>query len=180
MVQLPEPTDYEQFSTIAEIGRERIRRAAALNKPNQKEDLRLYTEGDLGFRCYTLTHSNFKDWIPYENRDTSQLEILFDKHEIPLVDGWTPNTLLVEILLIHGFPLDSQTTFLDAIENNSVYRIHSEGMGHEMIVCLDEEVYDETIQKLNLRSEDILVCLDSALSDEVKIRLADQTNMKVI
>ena len=87
---------------------------------------------------------------------------------------------MIEILLLQGFPLDSRIMPLDAVSSNSVQRVHAEGVGHELFVCLDEKISEETIQQLHLRSEDIYVCLDSALSDEAKIRLADQCNLKVI
>ena len=134
----------------------------------------------MGFVSYRLDRSNYKDWQPYTGNESRKLEGLFDRFETPLVEGWQPKSLLTEILLLQGFSLDSRTVPMGEIMSNTVQRIHTEGVAHELFVCLDEKVNDETIQRLRLRAEDIFVCLDSALSDEAKIRLADQCNLKVI
>jgi len=184
IVQLPEPTPLEYdarkegFSTIAEIGKERIRRVIKLLK--SEKQLELSGKHDFGFKCYKLDHSHFTEWQPYAERDTAQLELHFQQAETPLVEGWKPENLLTEILLLQGFPLDSRVIPLEEIESNKVLRVHAEACAHELFVCLDANVGDITIQRLHLRSEDILVCLDSALSDESKITLADQCNLKVI
>lgn len=180
MVQLPEPIENENYSTISDIGRERIRRAIVNMKEDVDGKLELHPEEDLGVKCYRLDRSSYKDWQPYEGEETAQLESLFDRFETPLVEGWLKENLLTEILLLQGFPLDSRIVPLEAIQGNTVQRVHAEAVAHELFVCLDEQVSDETIQHLHLRSEDIFVCLDSALSDEAKIRLSDQCNLKVI
>jgi len=180
MVQLPEPTSIDEFDTIADIGRERIRRVIEKEKSAETGKFDLQPDLDLGFRCFALGKSNYKDWQPFTGRDVQKLEPLFDHFEIPLVEDWQTLNLMIEILLLQGFPLDSRIMPLDAVSSNSVQRVHAEGVGHELFVCLDEKISEETIQQLHLRSEDIYVCLDSALSDEAKIRLADQCNLKVI
>lgn len=110
----------------------------------------------------------------------SQLEMLFTNSETPLVKGWQPENLVAEILLLQGFPLDSQVRSLPEFKANEVQQVTSEFIGHHLYVCLDKKVKAETVAKIILRSEDILVCLDSALSDEAKVKLADQCNLKVI
>jgi len=180
MVQLPEPTSNPKFDTIADIGRERIRRVIDKLNRNKAGKLDFQPDLDLGFRSFALDKSNYRDWQPYTGRDMQQLEPLFDHFETPLVEGWQRHDLLSEIFLLQGFPLDSRIVLLEAIQSNEIQRIHAEGVSHELFVCLDENIGDETIGQLNLRSEDIFVCLDSALSDEAKIRLADHCNLKVI
>jgi adenine-specific DNA-methyltransferase len=180
MIQLPEPLDHDTFSTIADFGRERIQRVTSIIKKDNQGMSNPNPGEDLGFKSYQLDHSNFKSWQPYTGNQSQQLETLFDRFETPLVDSWQPQNLLTEILLLQGFPLDSRIITLDAIQGNFVKRIHAEGVAHELFVCLDEKVNDETIQQLHLRAEDIFVCLDSTLSDKAKIRLADQCNLKVI
>jgi adenine-specific DNA-methyltransferase len=180
MVQLPEKTNNPKMPTLADVSRERIRRVIKKVKSEDKGKLKLHPDQDIGFRSYQLTNSTFEDWQPYTDRDTSQLEMRFQKSEIPLVDGWKPENLLTEILLLQGFPLDSRIRPMPEFKQNDVKEISSDFCQHRLYVCLDPEVQPETVTALRLRPEDILVCLDTALTDEAKIQLSDQCNLKVI
>ncbi len=186
MVQLPEiisstSASYQAgYRNIAQVSRERILRLLKKLLSETEGQLPLQPKEDLGVKCYYLSTSNFKDWQPYSGTKSLQLETLFDSFETPLVTDWKPNNLLTEILLLQGFPLDSRIISLEDIASNTIQRVIAEAVAHELFVCLDEQVNDETIQQLHLSPEDIFVCLDSGLSDESKIRLADQCNLKVI
>jgi adenine-specific DNA-methyltransferase len=179
LVQLPEPTD-DKHKTISKISRERIKRVISQMKKEKHGKLNLSPNEDLGVRSFALDRSNYTDWQPFTGKDTSQLELRFGQAETPLVEGWTPENLLTEILLLQGFPLDSSVKALPEFKVNEVKLVTSEFVGHHLYVCLDKKVKAETVSKLSLRAEDIFVCLDSALSDEAKVKLADQCNLKVI
>lgn len=179
LVQLPEPTD-DKFKTISKISRERIKRVISQMKKEKQGKLNLSPNEDLGFKSFVLDRSNYTDWQPFTGKDTSQLELRFAQAETPLVEGWTPENLLTEILLLQGFPLDSRVKVLPEFKANEVKQVTSEFVGHHLYVCLDQKVKAETVAKLSLRAEDIFVCLDSALSDEAKVNLADRCNLKVI
>lgn len=187
-VQLPEPTPEKSeaykagYKTISAVSIERINLAikAISSKPQELDlDIRDYP-ADLRFNIYKLDRSNFENWLPYSGKDTSQLELRFGQAETPLVEGWQPENLLTEILLLQGFPLDSSVKALPEFKANHVQQVTSEFVGHHLYICLDQKVKAETVAKLSLRAEDILVCLDSALSDESKVNLADRCNLKVI
>lgn len=186
MIQLPEPTPEKStarqtgYKTISEFSKERIRRVLSAVTKEKKKQLALGNNLDLGFKCLDLQASNFKEWEHFSGKDTSQLELRFGQAETPLVEGWTSENLLTEILLLQGFPLDSSVKALPEFKTNEVKQITSEFVGHHLYVCLDKKIKAETVAKLSLRNEDILVCLDSALSDEAKVNLADQCNLKVI
>jgi len=182
LVQIPEPLPKPEpnLKTLTDVARERIRFAINAVQDDKAGKLDFTPGQDLGFKCYELNQSNYKSWQPYSGGASQQLETLFNHFETPLVDGWQPQNLLVEILLLQGFPLASSFVPLEDIQSNTIQRFHADSVAHELFVCLDEKVDDETIQQLHLRTEDIFVCLDSALSDEAKIRLADQCNLKVI
>ena len=186
MVQLPEPTPEKSiarqtgFKTISEFAIERIRRVISNAVKEKKKELALGKNIDLAFKCYRLQPSNFSDWELFTGKSTSQLELHFEKAETPLVENWQPENLLSEILLLQGFPLDSNAHSLPEFKANNVQQVTSEFVAHPLYVCLDKKIKAETVTKLKLRSEDILVCLDSALSDEAKVKLADQCNLKVI
>ena len=180
MVQLPELTNNKKYPTIADIGRKRINLAIKKLKPTKGKQLGLTTGKDLGFSSYKLINSNFKNWQVFTGKDVNQLELRFDQSEIPLVDGWQPENLLTEILLLQGFPLDSKVRSLPEFKGNDVQQVTSDFVTHPLYLCLDKKIKPETVSKLKLSSEDIFVCLDSALSDEAKVKLADQCNLKVI
>jgi adenine-specific DNA-methyltransferase len=186
MVQLPEPTPIDSaarkngYSNISQIGQERIRQVSNKLHSKVKGELKFHPDEDLGFKSFTLVHSTFSEWESYTERDTSQLEMRFSQAELPLVNGWKPENLTVEIILMQGFPLDSQFRPLPEFKKNDVKEVSSDFCQHRLYVCLDPRVQPETVSALNLRPEDILVCLDSALSDEAKIQLSDQCNLKVI
>jgi adenine-specific DNA-methyltransferase len=175
-VQMPEPADEGDFATIAEIGKERIRRVAkkltheAKPRPNE----------DLGFRVFRLTNSHFKAWRDYTGGDLQQLQILFDETQDPLVKGWTPAGILPEIMLLEGFPLDSTIAELAETAVNTVNVVTSEHCAHRLLVCLDKEIEQRTLDTLALGDQDVLVCLDKALTDQAKQQLADRCMLKTI
>lgn len=188
MVQLPEPTAASSsarkvgYGTIVEIGKERVRRVI---KRMLAEDAGKLTTGrdtpeDLGFRVFKLDRSHYKAWRDFEGGEVADLQTLFDRFESPLVEGWKPEDVLVEVMLIEGFPLDSTTETLPEFTHNTLLRVSSDLVAHRLYVCLDASVHDQTIADLRLSEEDIFICLDAALTDEAKVRLEDGRRVKVI
>ncbi len=191
MVQLPEPTPPDSearkagFATIAEIGKERIRRVIAKMQAEREGQMDFNPDEDLGFKVFKLQRSHFKAWQPVEPTTPQALDDLFSQHASPLVEGWDPQALLTEILLLEGFPLDSAIIPLDdTFPANTVWRVHHPDVGHELFVCLDETLAEDTVERLKagdlLRAEDIFICLDAALTDEAKVVLDDRLRLKVI
>jgi adenine-specific DNA-methyltransferase len=183
MLQLPEPTDNLQLPTIAEIGKKRIHHV--IDKI-MREDLGILdlsnreNQEDLGFKVFKLSISNFKVWQDYQGEDVQEIETLFDDIETPLIEGWSEAGLLTEILLIQGFPLDSIITRQDEFKQNNIQLVESDAYTQRLFVCLDERIDGDTIAQLQLRSEDVFVCLDSALTDQSKMRVADICNLNII
>lgn len=102
MVQLPEPTAKDSaaakagYKTIADIGKERLRRAAK----KLKDENPTYT-GDLGFRVFKLDSSNIRAWEP--DRDNLD-QTLLDSVEHVKPDR-TESDVLYELLLKLGLDL---------------------------------------------------------------------------
>lgn len=180
MIQIPEPTDNPEYSTITEIGRDRLSRVITQMKVMRKGELDLYPNEDLGFRYYRLEHSNYKEWQDYEGDDVGQIATLFDQFESPLIEDWKSEDLLTEILLLEGFPLESQVVNQESFTHNQVQIVTSDSLQHRLFVCLDETIASETIAQLELEDKDVFVCLDTALTDQTKVRLADAGNIHVI
>ncbi|MDW8212426.1 MAG: site-specific DNA-methyltransferase [Roseiflexaceae bacterium] len=185
VVQFPEPLPKPEpaLRTIADIGKERIRRVIARMQAEQSGRLDLTERAapeDLGFRVFKLGRSHYKAWQDFDGDDLEALQARFDAFESPLVEGWQPENLLVEIMLIEGFPLDSTVETLPEFTANTVRRVSSDALAHCLYVCLDEQVAEATIVALPLSGDDLFICLDRALSDEAKVRLADGRRVKVI
>lgn len=106
-VQLPELTDEKSetykagFHNIAEISKERIRRAGLqiLQKNDQNRPL------DTGFKVFKLTDSHFKQWqSPTAENLAEQLEMFIDN----VKENVEPQAMLYEILLRLGLKLTAK------------------------------------------------------------------------
>ncbi len=175
-VQLQESTDGGGLNTVAEISKERIRRAV---KSIRREAPPRMGE-DAGFRVYKLDRSNFRAWMDYEGTDIKELESLFSQAETPLVDNWSATRLLPEVMLLEGFPLDSTVTEKRPERKQRVFIVESDHISHRLIACFDEKVDDLALESLDVVESDVFVCLDSALTDRVKMRLADRCMLRSI
>ncbi|MFW6116136.1 MAG: site-specific DNA-methyltransferase [bacterium] len=186
MVQLPEPIEDDSagkkasYDTVAEIGRQRIRAVIARVRDESKGTLDLHRDEDLGFKCYRLARSNYKRWEDITTPASRQIEMAFDRFETPLVEDWERDDLFTEVLLIEGFPLDSSVKRQQQFKYNQVDLVTSDFHEHRLFVCLDGTIALQTIAELDLADTDVFVCLDTALSDEAKVRLSDTGNIHVI
>ncbi|MCA2992380.1 MAG: hypothetical protein INH11_15160, partial [Gemmatimonas sp.] len=135
---------------------------------------------DVGFSVLRLQPSSFRAWEDFDGDDVEQLEALFEQTETPLIKGWTPDSLLTEVLLLQGFPLDAHVAPQESLTKNDVRLVTSDYVAHRLWICLDRKVQDATVAALNPAAEDVIVCLDSALNDEAKLRLADRCTLETI
>lgn len=130
-VQLPEATDVsseafrEGYRTIADIGRERIRRVMQLIEKNA--DLATQELDTQGFKSFLLTPSNFKQWrgdgIDTPEELAEQIK-LFVKGEKP---GAEVEHMLYELLLKFGQTLTTPVEVLD-VAGGKVFAIHERRM----------------------------------------------------
>lgn len=181
LVQLPEQIEESSaagkagFNDIAAITRERLRSVVDSIIPNQN-----IPGIDFGFKTFCLQKSHYKSWQNYTGQSVSQLEDLFSRFEDPLVEGWTADGLLTEILLLEGFPLDSRIEAFSAYTANQIKKVSSDFHRHALLVCLDEQIEEVTIQQLDLGDNDVFICLDRAILDREKLRLSDKGLIKTI
>jgi len=167
MVQLPEPCDEKSeafkagYKTIAEIGKERIRRV--INKI--KEETPLF-QGDLGFKVFKLDTSNIIPWdADFDNLE----EALFDAVK-NIKDDRDEADVLYEVLLKYGLELTLPIEERQ-IASAAVYII---GMG-ALIICLEDRISLEVVEgiaklKDELNPEDDVmrvVFKDSGFADDV-------------
>jgi adenine-specific DNA-methyltransferase len=189
LVQMPEatPADSEAakagYKTIAEIGKERIRRVIKKIKAEKAQELSAADEApDLGFKVFKLARSNFKPWKDYHGDDIAAIESLFENAVTPLTSGWKnqPDALFTEILLLEGYPLDSAVKARAEFGANRIREVSCPQHEKRLLVCLDDAISPETVRALTLRSDEIFVCLDSAIDDSTKARLDDKGMIKTI
>jgi adenine-specific DNA-methyltransferase len=115
-VQLPEKCDEKSeafkagYKTIAEIGKERIRRVIRKIKEEKQEKLDFNGDSpkpDLGFKVFKLRESNFKIWrAKIENED--QLAEQMEFHADPVKEDAETENILHELLLKSGIPLTAK------------------------------------------------------------------------
>jgi len=145
MVQLPESINNSQFKTIADISKERIRRA--INKINEEEngklDLNATGKQDRGFKVFKLTESNFKIWDGTAPQNAEQLSLMLEEFADNILPGATKLGILYEILLKAGFQLTAKIEKLD-INRQEIYAIEDQ----ELFICLEYEILEETIRQI--------------------------------
>ncbi len=185
LVQLPEPTEpgspamENGYKTIAEIGKERIRRVITKIETEDKGKLPLEFSEDLGFKVFKLAPTNFRAWegtteaTPEEF--ASQMELFND----PLVDGWRPANVIYEIALKEGYSLNCyiQRT---AVAGHEVYRVNDQEKDQHFYLCLENAITENLPAKLNLSPDDLFICRDISLDDTMAANLALQCRLKTI
>ncbi len=172
-VQLPEATDEKSeaykagYKTIADISRERIRRAG------EKVD-----KGDTGFKTFVLQKSNYRQWSVLTENDDQEKLLAQSKLflEYPLVDGYDERAVVYEILVKEGFSLNAKVT-QEKDDLNSWVVIDD---NKKLAVTFVEKISKEQVESLGLKLEDIFVCLDSALDDTTKVNISKNVILKVI
>lgn len=167
LVQLPELTMRDDYPTIAEITKERVRRVIKnLNDGRaDKLDLEGNCKQDLGFRTFKLAESNFNPWDADIKHDGETLEKQLELHVEHIRDGRSENDILYEILLKSGFRLTTTVETL-TLEGKTVYSV-SEGA---MLVCLERELTLKLIRAIAAKKPERVVCLDQGFegNDQLK------------
>ena len=177
-VQLPEKTGENSaerkagYDTIAEIGRERLRRAgqALISEHSTREF-------DTGFKMFELTSSNIRSWNP----DPSDLEQSLLDHAEHIVEGRSEQDVLYELLLKRGVDLTVPIKEKE-IAGKTVFSI---GYG-VLFACLDETIDKVEIEalgqgitdwhkELEPAADTQVVFRDSAFADDIA-----KTNMTAI
>lgn len=162
MVQLPEAIENpNEFITIAEIGKERIRRAGK----KIKEENPLTTQNlDTGFRVFKVDTSNMKD-VYYTPDELKQNNLdLFTDHIKP---DRSPDDLLFQVFIDWGLDL-SLPIAKEIIDGKSVFFVDS----NALVACFDLGITEELVKKLAAHKPLRVVFRDDGFgSDSVKINV---------
>ena len=175
VVQLPEPVaegsnaSKAGFSTIAEIGRERIRRVIDRVRQLSQDQLDLIHRdpADLGFKAFQLADSNFRVWDGRVDRaDAEEMVKQLDLHVDHRQHGSTPEDIVHEILLKIGCSL---TTTIETVQlkGSEVYSVDSGAL----LICLERHITSELIDALADANASQVICLDEGFrgNDQLKV-----------
>ena len=183
VVQLPEPTPEKSiarnagYKTISDIGKARIQRLL----DRMRTDSLFRESEDLGVKVFRLAESNYRQWNGVEESNAEsyakQLRLFSDN---PLVDQWIPKDVIYEVAIKEGYQLDCLIKQVESIEQNMIFQVVSRDETQTFYICLDGELFQEDIDKLKLKNDNLFVCLDKALDDTKAANLALQCRLKTI
>jgi len=181
MMQLPEPCDEKSeahkagYKTIAEIGKERIRRAGAKIKaelnaqqsPNSQGSLldanaQRSSPLDIGFRVLKVDSSNMSDvYYTPDTLNQNMLDMITDN----IKPGRTPEDLLFQVLLDWGVDL-TLPIHKEIILGKTVFFVDE----NALVACFDTGLTEELIKELARAKPLRVVFRDNGFSsDAVKI-----------
>ena len=172
MVQLPEPcgndtvASKEGFRTIADVGRERIRRAARAIAETEQKELKLHATKaiDRGFKTFKLDRSNFRIWDG-GTATKGNLEQQIEMHVEHLSSSSSSTDILFELLLKAGFPLTTKVKVLE-IAGKQVFSVQEDAL----LICLETQISPEVIDALADANPIQVICLDEGFkgNDQLK------------
>lgn len=176
LVQLPEPTERKDFSTIAAITKERVRRV--IKKLNEEDSGKLDLENDgqkpdRGFKVFKLQSSNFKTWNADVAKEPEAVAEQLEMHVHHIVEGRSQDDLLYEILLKSGFPLTTTVEPL-TLAGQTVFSV-ADGM---MLICLEKTLTPEVIKEMAVRKPERVVCLDEGFAGNDQLKTNAVQTMK--
>jgi adenine-specific DNA-methyltransferase len=169
MVQIPELCDEKSeafkagYKTIAEISKERIRRAGK----KIKQDSPLTTQNlDIGFRVLKVDSSNMSDvYYTPDAIEQDQLKILTDN----IKPDRTPEDLLFQVLLDWGVDL-SLPIRRETIQSKTVFFVNEPP--YDLVACFDTGVNEDLVKELAQFEPLRVVFRDTGfVSDAVKINV---------
>jgi adenine-specific DNA-methyltransferase len=167
LVQLPEPTGREDYPTIADITKERVRRVIKKLDDDDagKLDLSGAKKQDRGFRVFKLAESNFKPWNAAVAHEAEALERQLELHVDHIRAGRTADDLLYEILLKSGFPLATPVETL-RLAGMTVHSV----AGGALFICLERKLTLDLIRAMAEKKPERVVCLDEGFAGNDQLK----------
>lgn len=180
MVQLPEEVDEKSeaykagYENIAEIGKERIRKAGKKIKEETGADI------DYGFRVYKVDSTNMKDvyYLP-EELDQNLIEQL----ESNIKEDRTGLDLLTQVMLETGLELSLPMETRE-IRGKEVHFVAE----NSLVACFDKDVDEELIKEIAkieplkavFRDKSFSSCPDKINLEEIFKGLSPNTDIRVL
>jgi adenine-specific DNA-methyltransferase len=162
LVQLPEPTGYNDYATVADITKTRLRNAGEALAGGGA-----IPERALGFRTFELGASNFKLWDSAEvSADEEKLGEQLMVFAESVLDGVSDEDLLFEITLKSGIVLSAE---VEPLPDGKTFAVEG-----GLIVSLAEPVTEELVDAIAERDPDRVVFLDRGFASD-----ADRANAAI-
>ena len=167
------------YKTIAEIGKERLRRAGKQIFEENK-DKNGIENLDIGFRVLKTDSSNMKD-VYYSPTDTEQS--FLDDLEDNIKEDRTPEDLLFQVMLDLGVSLSSKIES-QTIAGKEVFVVE-DGF---LIACFDKDVSEDTVKEIAKKEPYYAVLRDKSMAsdsvaanfDQIFASISPETIRKVI
>lgn len=176
LVQLPEPTGASDFTTISEMGKERLRSSGKAFSESENGALPLGDAGpqDRGFRLLKLTSSNFKIWSGEEApKDAEalghQLKLFADHVDT----ARSQQAILYELMLKAGLPLTAKID-TKTVAGQPVFFI-ADGM---LLICLADAITQDCLRGMIALAPQRVVCLDPAFKGNDQLKTNTVLEMK--
>ncbi len=174
-VQLPEETDEKSearkagFDTIAEIAKERIRRAGR----QISDGLQSGQNVDMGFKVFKLAESGFKQWRQPEQANTEALQGELSLNIDSVLSETPSENLLCELMLRLGLKLTCKVSLSDG-----VYFVEDEDTGGLYAFLLErvnQDLIDAVLAKHPVKAVvlDRLFDGDDALKGNTVLQMKD-------
>ena len=179
-VQLPEPCDEKTeahkagYQTIADIGRERIRRAAkkiAAEKDAQKESQKRGEKLDLGFKAFSLAPSNFAVWESDVDK-IDNLEKQLELHADHIDPSSSSEDILYELLLKSGFALTAPIETMQ-LAGKQVFSVNADnGSNHSnaLLICLEKQLTQKLMDAIADKNPAQVICLDAGFQSNDQLK----------
>ncbi|MEC3885506.1 site-specific DNA-methyltransferase [Halobacillus sp. HZG1] len=172
-IQLPDKTQNKHYGTIADVTKERIRRAInyIYDKSSNKSIL------DRGFSVFKMSRTHLKQWSLYEGESMDELEDILDfVQSKPFTQESKPFDIAIELMLTQGFPLDSHIE-----EKREIWEITHQDVPFSLLIDLSTELDQTSVDYLiNEKADSTFICLDQALSNQQKVLLSERLRVKTI
>lgn len=175
-VQIPEGTGDDSeackagYKTIADIGKERIRRAGEKIKKDYAEKLaERATPLDTGFKVFALDETNFTQW----DSDTKDIQASLLGQLNPLKESRTDLDAVYEVLLKYG--IDPTTPIEElSLAGKKVFSL----AGGYLLICLEKKITLDTIEEMAKLAPHRAVFYDNGFADDTVKANAEQTLKK--
>lgn len=182
VIQFPEPTSKdldafkEGFHTIAEVSKERIRRAIKKIKGDITYDQSDGSGQDLGFRVFKLSESNMFVWDPEEVDSNESLERYVEQSASGASKS-DREALIFELMLREGLSLNSE---IEEVRNKGTGFFRVSDGEYSFWVSFDETLRAESIEGMGLTKDDKLIVFDSSLTDTDKANISRKLRVETI
>lgn len=187
MVQLPEPLDAKEsralkagLRTIADVGKERIRRIGKRLSDETKGKLPRGKPLDVGFKVFKLAESNYKPWKGVEDKAPGKYAAEMEAYLDPLVQGWKEKDVIYEVAIKEGYSLNSKIEPERRYQENTIWRVTDSENQQSFLICLDVKLKSSTMKNLEVSKNQMFVCRDTAIDDTAAANLALTCRLKTI